>query len=146
MNQLIVSGEGAEGLATAMLYRSPWTRGLFAAMGLLAGLLLIFGDPAKWRGTPSMTWLAQLPIPLQAWGVGFILYAALLLPLQTRPTAYALGAFLYAVFGVSLLVTVGDGGPKNIVAIVALVDTIVFHIYAIRTAEAIRLERRGGAR
>jgi hypothetical protein len=122
-----------------MLYRSPLTRLLLAVTGLLCGLLLVFGEPQKWRSTPSLHWLNQFPLPLQAWGIGFFLYAALLLLPPTRAGGFALGAFLYSVFTVSLLATLGDGQPKNIVMVAALTDVVVFHLYSIRTAEALRL-------
>lgn len=122
-----------------MLYRSPWTRRFLAATGALAGVILMFGDADRWRSTPSLHWLSRFPVPLQVWGAAFLLYAVLLLLPQTRAGGFAVGAFLYAVFTVSLLATVNDGQPKNVVALVALGDVVVFHLYSIRTAEAIRL-------
>lgn len=122
-----------------MLYRSPWTRWLLATTGLIAGLLLTFGSGARWRSTPSLHWLAQVPLPLQVWGVAFLVYAVLLLLPQTRAAGFAVGAFLYSVFTVSLIATVNDGAPKNIVSIAALIDAVVFHLYSIRTAEVLRL-------
>lgn len=122
-----------------MLYRSPWTRYLLAAAGTLAGALLTFGDGVRWRSTPSLHWLARFPLPLQAWGVAFLAYALLLLLPWTRAAGFAVGAFLFAVFTVSLIATVSDGAPKNVVAIVALIDVVVFHLYSIRTATLIRL-------
>lgn len=121
------------------MYRSPATRVFLAATGLLIGVLFVFGDGAKWRSTPSLRWLAHFPLPLETWGIGFFAYAVLLLVPVTRPGGYAVGAFLFSVFAASLLATLDDGQPKNIVAIVALLDVIVFHLYSIRTAEAIRL-------
>lgn len=125
-----------------MLYRSPWTRRVLAATGALAGVILLFGDATRWRSTPSLHWLARFPVPLQVWGVAFLVYALLLLLPQARAGGFAVGAFLYAVFTVSLVSTVNDGQPKNIVALVALLDVVVFHLYSIRTAEAIRLSER----
>lgn len=125
-----------------MLYRSPITRWFLAATGVVAGSLLTFGGPVRWRSTPSLHWLSRFPLPLQAWGVAFLAYALLLLLPQARAAGFATGAFLYAVFTVSLVATINDGAPKNIVAIVALLDVVVFHLYSIRTAEAIRLASR----
>lgn len=123
-----------------MLYRSPLTRWVLALTGLVAGLILVFGDPSKWRSTPSIHWLSQAPIPLQAWGVAFIVYAVLLVAsADTRPVGYAVGAGLFAIFTISLLATLSDGGPKNIITIAAMTDTVIFHIYSIRTAMAVKL-------
>lgn len=122
-----------------MLYRSPLTRVFLSASGLVIGVLLAFGDTYKWRSTPSLHWLAQFPLPLPVWGLGFFAYSVLLLMPWTRAGGYALGAFLFSVFAVSLLATLGDGQPKNVVAIAALLDVVVFHLYSIRTAEITRL-------
>lgn len=122
-----------------MLYRSPWTRVALIVVALLAGWLLTFGNGAKWRSTPSLHWLAQAPIPLQAWGAALMLYALLLLPIRTRPVGFAVGAVLYALFAISLLFTLNTAGPKNIVAIGGLVDCVVFHVFSIRTAWMQRL-------
>lgn len=124
-----------------MIYRSPWTRLILAAIGGTVGALLTFGGERQWRHTPSLHWLAGWLIPLQAWGVAFIVYGLMLLVERTRPAAYAAGAGLFAIFAVSLIATVNDGAPKNIVTIGALVDVIVFHVYSIRTAWALRLAR-----
>jgi hypothetical protein len=122
-----------------MLYRSPLTRWVLAATGLAAGVLFTFGSEAKWRSTPSFAWLRHVPIPLQVWGLAFIVYALLLVFEQTRPAGFAVGAFLYAVFAVSLLATVGGNNPKNVFAIIALIDMVPFHILSIRTAEAMKM-------
>lgn len=121
-----------------MLYRSPWTRWILALSGLIAGLLLTFGDGQKWRATPSLHWLAEAGIPLQVWGVLLIIYAALLAFTDTRPIGYALGCFLFAVFTFSLIATMSTG-PKNIITVAAMVDTVVFHAFSIRTAWMNRL-------
>lgn len=123
-----------------MLYRSPLTRWILATTAVIAGCVLTLGGGAKWRSTPSLHWLAQAPIPLQAWGVAMVVYAVLLVASDnTRPVGYALGAALFAIFAISLLATLTDGGPKNIVTIAAMIDTVVFHIYSIRTAWAVKL-------
>lgn len=126
-----------------MLYRSPWTRWILTITGILAGALFTVGDDAKWRSTPSFAWLRHVPIPLQVWGLAFIVYGLMLIFERTRPAGFAVGAFLYAVFAVSLLATVGGDGPKNVFAIVALLDMVPFHLFSIRTAEAIRLAHAG---
>jgi glucose uptake protein GlcU len=124
-----------------MLYRSPFTRLVLAGVGLLVGVVFTFGSAAKWRSTPSLHWLEQAPVPLQAWGVLFIVYALLLPAVRTRPFGYALGAFLFAVFTLSLLATLDGPDPKNIVTLGAMADTVVFHVYSIRTAEYQKLSR-----
>lgn len=123
----------------SMLYRSPLARWVLVATGLVAGAVLAFGDGAKWRSTHSFHWLAEAHIPLQTWGILFIVYALMLLPQATRPAGYALGAALFTLFAISLIATIRGDGPKNIVAVAGLVDVIVFHIYSVRTAWAARL-------
>lgn len=124
-----------------MIYRSPLTRYVLAVIGLVTGVIFAFGDGHKWRSTPSLHWLAQAPIPLQAWGVALIVYAVLLVSPRTRPVGYALGAFVYLVFTVSLLATLHPSSPdpKNIVTVGAMIDVIVLHLFLIRVSEAIRL-------
>jgi len=124
-----------------MLYRSPITRWVLITTGLLAGLLLMFGDAEKWRSAPSLHWIAQAGIPLQWWGAATITYALLLISSETRPGGYALGCFLYAMFTIALFATLDlDGSaPKNVLGIAAMVDTTVFHALSIRTAWAYRL-------
>lgn len=122
-----------------MLYRSPITRLLLALTGIAAGVIFAFGDGHRWRSTPSLKWLGQAPIPLQWWGIAAIIYGLLLIPAKTRPAGYALGAGIFAVITVSLLATINDGAPKNVWAIVGLLDVVVFHIYSIRTAWALRM-------
>jgi hypothetical protein len=124
-----------------MLYRSPFMRGFLTAMGLIVGVILAFGDGGKWRSTPSLRWLEQVPVPLQTWGLLFIAYGLLLLDYRSRPFGYALGAFLFAVFTLSLLATLAGNDPKNIVTVGAMADTVVFHVYSIRTAEYQKLSR-----
>lgn len=123
-----------------MLYRSTITRQILIAGGILAGVLLAFGDRRTWRSTPSLRWLDSGPIPLRVWGLLFIVYAALLALRRTRPAGFALGAILIAVFAVSILAIMHltSASPKNIVVLVAFVDTIVFHLFAIRTSMALR--------
>jgi hypothetical protein len=77
------------------------------------------------------------------WGVAFIVYGLMLVFERTRPVGFAFGAFLYAVFAVSLLATVGGNNPKNVFAIVALIDMVPFHLFSIRTAEAIKMAHAG---
>lgn len=122
-----------------MLYRSPITRWFLALTGITGGVLFTFGDSHRWRSTPSLHWLAHAPIPLQWWGIAAIVYGLLLLVPKTRPAGFALGAVIFAVITVSLLATIDDGAPKNVWAIVGLLDVVVFHIYSIRTAWALRL-------
>ena len=124
-----------------MLYRSPITRWVLITTGLLAGLLLMFGDQQKWRSTPSLHWLAQAGIPLQWWGAATVVYAALIAFTDTRPGGYALGCFLYAMFTIALFVTLdlNSDTPKNVLGLAAMVDTTVFHALSIRTAWAYRL-------
>lgn len=123
-----------------MLYRSPITRWFLAAVGLVVGYLIAFGDPYKWRSTPSFRWLEQAPIPMQVWGAAFLAYALLLVVSErTRPVAFALGAFLYCLFVLSLLFTISGPTPKNIVAVGGLADCVVFHAYSIKTAWMLRL-------
>lgn len=117
-----------------MLYRSPLTRWFLAAVGIIAGLVLTFGPAKKWHSAPSMHWLAQAPIPLQAWGVAVIVYGVLLLIPQSRPVAYAVGMVLFAVFTISLVATVETTGPKSVMGIAAMLDVTAFHAFAIRTA------------
>lgn len=119
-----------------MLYRSPATRWVLSLMGVWAGCILIFGDHEKWRTSPSLQWIQHVPVSLAVWGVLFIVYALLLFPKRTRPAGFALGAFLVAVFAVSLIATVNTAGPKNIVVIGGLVDLAAFHLYAVKTALA----------
>lgn len=122
-----------------MIYRSPFTRWFLAAVGIVAGSVFAFGDEAKWRSTPSFDWLSRLPVPLQFWGAAFIVYGLLLLVERTRPIGFALGAFLFALFAVSLLATLKDEGPKNVFVIAGLLDVTVFHVFSIRTAWAQKL-------
>lgn len=124
-----------------VLYRSPLTRWVLAAVGILAGLVLTFGDPVKWRSAPSLHWLAQAQLPLEVWGVALIAYGLLLLPETTRPLGYAIGCFLFAMFTVSLFATLdlSSNTPKNVVTIAAMVDVTVFHAFSIRTAWATKL-------
>jgi hypothetical protein len=117
-----------------MLYRSPWTRWVLAASAVSAGAMLTFGNGAKWRSAPSLQWLAQAPIPLQAWGVAVMVYGVLLLPVRTRPVAYAAGAVLWATFTISIVATIGTTGPKSALGIAAFIDVTAFHLLAIRTA------------
>lgn len=124
-----------------MLYRSPLARWFLSLTGLIAGVILALGDGRKWRATPSLHWIAQAPIPLQTWGLAFIAYAVLLLHTRTRPIGYAVGAALYSVFMLSLLATLPGPAPKNIITIGAIADTVVFHVYSIRTAEFQKLSR-----
>lgn len=124
-----------------MLYRSPLVRWFFAIIAVLAGSLLTFGDEAKWRSTPSLHWLAQAPIPLEAWGVAVITYGLLLLPEKTRPAGYFVGGLLWLIFTVSLLATVNTTGPKSALAIAAFLDVTVFHFFSIRIAWATRFAR-----
>jgi predicted branched-subunit amino acid permease len=121
-----------------MLYRSPWTRWFLAGGGIVAGVIFALGDGYKWRSAPSFRWLAGAPIPLQTWGVLFIVYGILLLHVRTRPVAYALGAVLSAVFLVSLVATLWTPGPKNIFAVFGLFACVVFHVYSIGIAMMIR--------
>lgn len=121
-----------------MLYRTPLTRWFLTLTGLISGATLTFGDAAKWRATTSLHWLAEAHIPLQTWGVLLMVYALMLLPRSTRPAGYALGAALFTLFAISLIATIGGPGPKNIVGVAALLDVIVFHVYSIRTAWAVR--------
>lgn len=121
-----------------MLYRSPWTRWCLAGGGLTAGVIFALGDGHKWRSTPSFNWLANAPIPLQLWGVAFIMYGLLLLPVRTRPVGYAVGAGLSAVFLVSLVATLGTPGGKNIFTVWALFACFIFHLYSIGIALAVR--------
>lgn len=124
-----------------VLYRSPLIRWLLSLAGLCAGLVLIFGDGEKWRSAPSLHWLAQAPIPLQAWGAALVLYALLLLFAETRPLGYALGAVVYALFTLSLIATLdlGSASPKNAPVLAGMVDVVAFHVFSIRTAWAQRL-------
>jgi hypothetical protein len=121
-----------------MLYRSPWTRWFLAGSGIATGVIFALGDGHKWRSTPSLEWLEHAPIPLQLWGLAFIVYGLLLIPTRTRPVAYAIGAVLSAVFLVSLVATLWTPGGKNFIAVWALFASVVFHIYSISIALTIR--------
>lgn len=123
------------------MYGSPITRWLLATVGIVAGLVLILGDGHKWRSTPSLHWLGSGPVPLQAWGCLLVIYGVMLLFEPTRPIGYAVGCFLFALFTVSLIVTldVGSDAPKNVIGVAAMLDVTVFHAFSIRTAWVNRL-------
>ena len=126
-----------------MLYRSRFTRWVLIAVALWIAYILIFGDPDTWRTAPSLVWAVHnVRVPMPAWGCVFIAYAALLVPARTRPVGFAVGAALFAVFGVSLIVTVGTGGPKSAIAIGGIVDLITFHLYAVKTSLAANYAER----
>lgn len=119
-----------------MLLRSPATRWILCLVGLITGYMLIFGNHAKWRTSPSLQWIGHVPVSLAFWGVLFVIYAVLLIPRRTRPAGFALGAVLITVFAVSLIATINTAGPKNIVVIGGMVDLAAFHMYAVKTALA----------
>jgi hypothetical protein len=77
-----------------------------------------------------------------------MIYAVLLVVRRgpVRSIGFALGAILFAVFTISLFVTLHlhSPDPRNIVAIGATVDVVVFHVYSIRTAMALEPDHLEG--
>lgn len=116
-----------------MLFLSRLPRWLLSLAAFVGGLVLVFGDSAKWRSTPSLKWLGNaVPfVPLQVYGVALAVAGVLLLRVRTRPLGYALNAGLFTLATVSLLVTVHQSGPKAILFIVACVQVVAFSILAL---------------
>ncbi len=120
----------------SMLFLSRLPRWLLGIISLVGGVILAFGNKDKWRHTPSLHWLAHaLPfVPLQAYGILLAVDGLLLLSVRTRPLGYALGAMMFALFSVSLLVTIHQAGPKAILFVVAALQLVCFNILAISVA------------
>jgi len=112
--------------------RFPVMRYLLAATAIVSGLVFVLGDPSKWQRTPSLQLLNQSPIPIDCWGVLAVVYGCFLLADRTRTAGYALGTVLYATVSISLIITLGGPGPKNIFAVEAAVIATMYHALAIR--------------
>lgn len=122
-----------------MPFRSPIIRWILAVIGLTEGVLLAFGDGHRWRSTPSLHELAKAPVPLQWWGLAFILYALMILMPKFRPVGFTIGAGVYAVFTISLFAALSATNPINAVVLGMAVCTVAFHVLAVRTAWLVRL-------
>lgn len=116
-----------------MLFLSRLPRGLLSLVAFIGGLVLTFGDGAKWRSTPSLKWLGNaVPfVPLQVYGIILAVAGVMLATVRTRPIGYALNAIIFALGTVSLIATIHQSGPKAILFVVATMQVTLFSILAL---------------
>lgn len=128
----IVAVKGDHVLA---FYRSTPFRWVIALVNAIVGITLALG-PSDWHDTASLRFLGRLNVPWWIWGALFVIAACLLIFGGARESdfGYRLGAFLYIVFAVSLIVTIRPDRPANIPGAGALIICAAAHLAAGRLA------------